>query len=622
MARLAALLAIFLLFPLHSGCKKKPTEADAAPRAVAPSAEPGRPLSWREGLKSQDAKARAEACRSILPGDLPAPPPELLAALSDSDAAVRKACIKGLLGFVLEYADASGIPKLLEIAEKDPVVEVRTEAVRVVGALAHRDVVPGLVKIFEKEKNEAVRDEILAIFAREGDQRALPVLLPLLEAKDPPPLVFEALRGIAHPKAVGLLLPLLDNPAGAIRSRAIQVLGDIGDHSAAPKLVKALLDKDPAVVREAINAVAQLGSPEAVGPLLKLCDHPDAKVRLSAIRALATYRFPQVIPAKDALPVVLKHLKKDTDRNRIEAARVLGAVKISEAVPALREAAAAASPRDVRRAALEALGQIGDPGALPTLTEALADKDPDVRTSAAIAIGQLGKAGKAAAAALQEAWKRNEPDIDARIEIVRALGKIRAGDAAALLLEVGEKDPVPLVRVEAGGALLALGRDEGLKVIRPILTGAADWQERRAAAKVLDVASPVTAVVELIWEALQSEKEPLVREELFRKLADAVGENAARFQRKALSERVPFFRLMAADGLCGNGDPAGCQVLIKSLQDAEARVRAESARRLGVLKVQEAAPALRAALGDPVIWVANAARRALAKLGEAVNNNK
>jgi HEAT repeat protein len=622
MARLAAMLAVSLLFPLHPGCKKKPTAADGAPSAVAPSAAPARPLSWREGLKSPDAKARAEACKSILPIDLPAPPPELLAALSDPDAAVRKACIKGVLGFVLEYADASGVPKLLEIAEKDPVVEVRAEAIRVIGALAHRDVVPGLVKVFEKEKNEAVRDEILAIFAREGDQRALPVLLPLLEAKDPPPLVFEALRGIAHPKAVGPLLPLLENPAGAIRSRAIQVLGDLGDHSAAPKLVKALLDKEPTVVREAINGVAQLGSAEAVGPLLKLSDHPDAKVRLSAIRALATYRFPEVIPAKDALPRVLKHLKKDTDRIRIEAARVLGAVKIQEAVPALREAASAANPRDVRRAALEALGQIGDPGALPTLSEAVADKDPDVRTSAAIALGQLGKAGRPAAGALQEAWKRNEPDIDARIEIVRALGKTGAEDAAALLLDAGEKDPVPLVRVEAGGALLTLGRDEGLKVIRPILTGAADWQERRAAAKVLDVASPVTSVTDLIWEALQSEKEPLVREELFRKLGAAVGESAARFQRKALGERVPFFRLMAADGLCGNGDPAGCQALVKSLQDPEARVRAESARRLGALKVGEAASALRATLGDPVIWVANAARQALAKLGGAANNDK
>jgi HEAT repeat protein len=610
---MARWIPLFLTIALALGCKKKPEVQDAgAPAAArAPS-----PQSWQEAIKSPDPNVRAEALKSVSPERHTSVPPDLLAALSDDHPSVRKAAIKGILGFELKYADARALPKLLELAEKDPEVQVRAEAVRALGALSHRNLVPSLVRIFPNEKNESIRDEILAVFEREGDRRAVPVLLSLLKEQHPPPLVFDALKRIADPQSSAAILPLLDHPSGAIRSRAIQVMGEIGDAAAVKKLLPALGDKDPGIVREAISAVAAIGAAEAVPLLLRLCDHRDAKIRRSAIRSLATYRNPEVISVRVALPIVLAHLRKDTDDIRVEAARVLGLMQVKRALPELQAAAGERNTLPVRLAALGAIGLLSEAKAIPFLTAALSDKDPDVRTEAAKGLGQYGRAAASAGGAIRDAFPK-ETDLDAKKFLLRAMGLVRDAAAVPLLTKVGSQDPVPLLRIEAGGALLRLGHGEGKNVLRSVLLGASDWQERRAAVRAIDPATAVPSVADVIGEALDKEKEPLVREALYRKLGAAVGKAAAAQQRKALSEPVPFFRLIAADGLCGNGDPAGCEALIRGLSDPEANVRAEAARRLGNLTVVDAVPALRKATDDPVVWVANAARRALARIEAA-----
>ena len=609
---LSRTLLLGVLLVAAPGCPKKAEQRDAGAGAQASVSDGGlvaRP-GWRQRLASSDPVARAEACLSILPSEFGAPPPELLAALGDADARVRGAAIKGVLGFILQFSDASALPKLLEVAGRDAVVELRGAAVRALGTLSHRDAVPGLVALFPGEKDERVRDELLAVLGREGDQRALPLLLPLLKEKYPLPAVFDALRRLGDPRAAPALLPLLDHESGAIRSHAIEVLGALGSQLAAPKLVAALTDKNTGIVREAIKAVALLGVPEAVVVLVKLVDAPEPRTRLLAIRALGSFRNPEAIRVSDAFPPVARRLEKDTDEVRIEAARALGTMKVEAAIPVLSAAAAASEPLAVRRAAIDALGFIGQAAALKVLVPALLEKDAELRAGAARAIGHLGAAGVGASGVLREACKRGEADIDARVEYVRALGLLGDPGSAATLLEAGEKDAVPPVRAEAGGALLRLGDARGLRVLRPILFGATDWQERRAAARAIDISSRVPGLASLVSEALDAEKEPLVREALYRVLGDATGEPAKQFQRKALAEKVPAFRLMAADGLCGNGDASGCQVLLAALREPEASVRAEAARRLGELKLAVALPALRAAADDPVVAVVNAARRA------------
>jgi epoxyqueuosine reductase len=75
----------------------------------------------------------------------------------------------------------------------------------------------------------------------------------------------------------------------------------------------------------------------------------------------------------------------------------------------------------VRNAAV-ALGNSGNPDAVPALARALADRDPLVRGHAAWGLGRLG--GAAARAALERA-RRREPSREAREEIDAALATVR-----------------------------------------------------------------------------------------------------------------------------------------------------------------------------------------------------
>jgi len=74
--------------------------------------------------------------------------------------------------------------------------------------------------------------------------------------------------------------------------------------------------------------------------------------------------------------------------------------------------------RGLLRNAAVALGNSGNPTAVPSLVAALADPEPLVRGHAAWALGQLG--GRTARAALERA-RRVEPDSGARSELDAAL---------------------------------------------------------------------------------------------------------------------------------------------------------------------------------------------------------
>jgi HEAT repeat protein len=84
----------------------------------------------------------------------------------------------------------------------------------------------------------------------------------------------------------------------------------------------------------------------------------------------------------DGLVYDLKH--PDPDR-RAEAARLLGANKLNQAVPALMEAAGDSQPA-VRLAVLEALAKIHDPRALPTFITLTGDSEADIRRKAIAAL--------------------------------------------------------------------------------------------------------------------------------------------------------------------------------------------------------------------------------------------
>ncbi|HEY5907159.1 MAG TPA: HEAT repeat domain-containing protein, partial [Vicinamibacteria bacterium] len=95
------------------------------------------------------------------------------------------------------------------------------------------------------------------------------------------------------------------------------------------------------------------------------------------------------------------------------------------------------------------LSFVGSPGSIEILVEALKEKDGNVRSKAARALGGIGPAAKEAIPVLLEALRDREAHV--RWDAARALGQIGAAAAEGLAAAVNDKDPV--VRQIAADAL-------------------------------------------------------------------------------------------------------------------------------------------------------------------------
>jgi HEAT repeat protein len=201
--------------------------------------------------------------------------------------------------------------------------------------------------------------------------------------------------------------------------------------------------------------------------LIRLLSHPDQGVQEQAARALATLGE----KATRYLTLELDHVDPGARLGIVEA---LGEIGDPTAVPSLVRALSLEKSGEVRWAIALALGNAGDPAAIPPLVQALRDPDKYVRFGAAMALGKLGwePSGEDRALLLiarQEwdslpalgawalqplLWATRDPDPSIRaraVDLLGALGDARGADACDLVL----RDPDSEVRWRA---VLALPR--------------------------------------------------------------------------------------------------------------------------------------------------------------------
>jgi HEAT repeat protein len=228
------------------------------------------------------------------------------------------------------------------------------------------------------------------------------------------------------------------------RCVAALTLGRMGPRAkdAVPALVEALVDGHPHVVEAAASALKRIAAttiPPAVetptpvpgpGPLestavIDLVDmlrHEDVALRRIAVVALGEARS----VGRGAIPELVEGLDDRDDAVRREAARALGKIGATAAVPSLVVALSDAPDDLARASAAEALGRIGPRAtvAIPGLIAALKHSDDVVGDAAARALVMIGLP---AAPALIEAVT----DFDRRLRL----------RAAAVLTEIVTATP-------------------------------------------------------------------------------------------------------------------------------------------------------------------------------------
>jgi HEAT repeat protein len=214
------------------------------------------------------------------------------------------------------------------------------------------------------------------------------------------------------------------------RKQAVERLVELGEPAVLP-LIQALERHSSTLLMEVLG---RLRDPRAVAPLVAALTQENPHIRQAAATALGLIGDPQAIgPLIDAF--------------RVESGD-------TEDITAWLDAA-------------EALAHIGEPAVGP-LVAALADEDWLVRTSSAVALGQLGdlRAVVPLTASLSDA------ELQVRLDATEALGKLGDPDAIdAVTARLNDPAEHELVRAQAAGVLGQLVSGE---VFAPLLNALGD----------------------------------------------------------------------------------------------------------------------------------------------------
>ncbi len=272
---------------------------------------------------------------------------------------------------------------------------------------------------------------------------------------------------------------LKDNDSN-IRKLAVQVLRNNG-MPAVGSLIQALKDdEDPNIRKETAEALGFIGDVKAILPLIQALKDDDDRVQEESMKALIKIGVPSI----DALAKVLNDRNNQVRKHAVQA---LGEIKDARAVESLIQVFTD-SDVDVLGDAVSALEKIGI-ASVESLIKALKDRDSQIRKLAVVALGEIRDAR--AVEPLIQVLSDNDSNV--RGEAADALSKISDTRAVEPLIHV-LSDNDSNVRCKAA---LALGEIRDAKASKPLIHALlhdTDSEVRKNAAMALgDIRDPKTS---------------------------------------------------------------------------------------------------------------------------------
>lgn len=321
--------------------------------------------------------------------------------------------------------------------------------------------------------------EALALLVLQGE-RAVPVLAQVLlgppsSIPDARCLAAEGLGAIGGKGAVGALIqvltlhdirrldPVLRLAEEAVRNRAAEQLGRMGDRRAVEPLLYALAHEG---VREAMSALARFKEERAIPHIVRRLEDPcDRAAAAEALRQFGAVAVPVLVATlAEGRPSASDEAPTSSER-RAEAARLLGVIGDRSVVPRLvscLDDSAAAVQREAGLALATLMARDTPNRALAIIAQGLTNPSPPMALRCMDALVEAGDRSiphllSVGAARVRPAVGPRRPSDDAlQVSVIETLERIGT-EASARTIEDFLHDRSSLVRGRAQRALQHLG---------------------------------------------------------------------------------------------------------------------------------------------------------------------
>ncbi|MCT7952561.1 HEAT repeat domain-containing protein [Ancylothrix sp. C2] len=599
---------------------------------------------YAEQLANPDEAVRLQTVRTLAAlSDNPKIQQLLFAGLGDASWRVRRAVVEVVSKHSSDILSAS-LLRSLRVSHRNASI---LSAVLELFVKSKCDVIPALIESLNDSDTDLRIYSALAL-GEQKDSRAIPALIRALDDSDQN-VRYHAIDALGHLKAAEAVQPLTTIALSGdffLAFAALDSLRRIGDPAVVYELVPLL--EDEMLCTAVAETLGELGDASMAKPLGMLFNKPNAPVDdlLIAVNNLyeryeKTYQeggyIADVVGAaltKEGAEKLIQALRNHSSPQLRIGVQILSRLNIPEvhrtltqllAKPALRSPAVEALVRygkevtpllveqlqsdntEIRRAAVLALGKIGDSSAVPALTELLTN-DPQTTVVTAGALASIGD--RRAFDALLSLC--GHPEASVRQAVVGALNSL--GHPAMLNRMVDLlQDPDPLMRESA---VKIAGYFAFTECVTLLLDRCHDADEnvRRAAVELVPYIENGPVLPTLI-NALQNDT-PKVRAAAARAFGQIDSSLAYSHLLSALQDSDPWVRYYAARSLGSLDisqavDPLGAV----AKNDPAQQVRLAAIDALGVLGGYRAA-AILAPLTEAEADVAAAALKALGNISE------
>ncbi len=290
---------------------------------------------------------------------------------------IRSAALQGLG----EALAAGAVDEVLRAIGGDN-AEYRAAASRVATELNGVGVTDSFVEQLDSS-DARTRATVLDILRQRSDAAALPAVVQALEDKDESVRIaaIGTAAALGGERVVGLLTPMLDRDSPDERAAAAKALVAMPP-AASAQIARAIETASPRLKSELLGVLARRGAADQLSVILPELNHDTAAVRIAAARAVGA------LAGSDAIPRLLAALRRDAiddpERSAIETALIETAHRTPESQQRGQAIVEAINPDAPAAYAslLRVLGVLGSPACLDAITTATRDARGEIRDAA------------------------------------------------------------------------------------------------------------------------------------------------------------------------------------------------------------------------------------------------